>query len=138
MGSQFIYPQFLVVIGIVDLKQIWNQNETLSENIVVYFILSIQTQSVIKSLNGKKAIRSYSSHISIRTPLFFDHFYWVSIQTVPQDPVWPENRFMNTAKCWQTFNGFLQNYYFYYKEKLRVDKLASFTLAYKSFAVFVC
>ena len=61
-----------------------------------------------------------------------------NIQTDPQDPVWLENRFINTAKCWQTFYGFLQIYHSYYKEKLRIDKLDAITLAYKSFAVFVC
>ena len=36
------------------------------------------------------------------------------------------------------FYGFLQIYHSYYSEKLRVGKLASFTLAHKSLAVFVC
>ena len=35
------------------------------------------------------------------------------------------------------FYGFLQIYHSYFNEKLRADKLASFTLAYKSSAVFV-
>ena len=34
--------------------------------------------------------------------------------------------------------GYFIIYHSYYNEKLRVDKLASFTLAYKSLAVFVC
>ena len=50
--------------------------------------------------------------------------------------MWFEHLFVNTAKCWQDY-GFLQIYHSYYNEKSRVDKLASFTLAYKSFAVFV-
>ena len=49
----------------------------------------------------------------------------------------PWTPFRGTAKFWQTFYGFLQIYHSYYNEKLRVDKLASFTLAYKSLAVFV-
>ena len=61
-----------------------------------------------------------------------------NIQTDPQDPLWLENSFINTANCWQTFYSFLKIYYSYYKEKLKVNKLASITLAYKSFAVFVC
>ena len=48
--------------------------------------------------------------------------------------MWLENLFGNTAKCWQTFYGFLQIYHSYYNEKSRVDKLASFTLAYKGLA----
>ena len=41
------------------------------------FLLSIQIQSVIKSLNGKKNIRNSSSQSAMKTPLFFDHFYLV-------------------------------------------------------------
>ena len=52
------------------------------------------------------------------------------------DPVWLDNFLVNTAKCWQTFYDFLQIYHSYYNKQLRVDKLASFTLAYKSLAVF--
>ena len=51
--------------------------------------------------------------------------------------MWLENRFANTAKCWQTFYDFLLIYHSYYNEKLRVDKLASFTPPYKSFALLV-
>ena len=36
-----MYPQFFVVIGMVDLKQILNQNESLSESIIVL------TQSIL-------------------------------------------------------------------------------------------
>ena len=42
------------------------------------FLLSIQIQSVIKSINGKKDIRNCSSHSLIKAPLCFDHFYLVS------------------------------------------------------------
>ena len=38
--------------------------------------------------------------------------------------MWLENFSVNTAKCWQTFYGFLQIYHSYHNEKLRVDKLA--------------
>ena len=93
---------------------------------------------MIKSLNAKKNIRNCSSHSSINTPLRFDYFYLVSISTYPQDPVWLKNHFVNTGKSWQAFYVFLQIYHFYYNEKLRVDKLASFTIGYKILAVFVC
>ena len=35
--------------------------------------------------------------------------------------MWFENLSLNTAKCWQTFHGFLQIYHSYYNKKLRVD-----------------
>ena len=56
--------------------------------------------------------RNCSSHSLIKAPLCFDNFYLVSIQTDPQYPVWLENLIVNTAKSWQTFNGFLQIYHF--------------------------
>ena len=34
--------------------------------------------------------------------------------------MWLENCFLSTAKCWQTFNGFLQIYHSYYNKKLLV------------------
>ena len=74
----------------------------------------------------------------MKTPLCFDNFSLVFDLTDPQDPVWLENVFVNTAKCRQTFYGYLQIYNSHYNEKLRVDKLASFTLAYKSLAIFIC
>ena len=86
----------------------------------------------------KNKIRNCSSHSSIKVPLCFYYFYSISFFTDPQDPVWPENVFINAAKCWQMFYGLLQIYHYYYIEKLRVDKLASFTLSYKSLTVFVC
>ena len=51
--------------------------------------------------------------------------------------MWLEQLVVNTSNCWQTFYGFPQLYHSYFNEKLRVDKLASFTLAYQSLAVFV-
>ena len=90
---------------------------------------------MIKSLNGKKIIRNCSFHSSINTPLCFDYFYLVSISTYPQDPVWLKNHFVNTAKSWQTFYGFLQIYHSYY---IPTFLLASFTIGYKILAVFVC
>ena len=42
-----------------------------------------------------------------------------------------------TAKHWQTYYSFLQVYHSYYNKNLRLDKLASFTLALKSLVVFV-
>ena len=61
-----------------------------------------------------------SSCSSIKPALCLDHFYLVSIETDPQDPVW-----------FETFYGFLQIYHSYYNKKLKLDKLASFMLAYK-------
>ena len=40
--------------------------------------------------------------------------------------MWLKYFSVNTAKCWQTFNGFLQFYHSYYNEELRIDELASF------------
>ena len=71
------------------------------------------------------------SGLGLTDTLVFDRFK----QTLAKDPVWLENFFVNTAKCWQTFYGFLQIYHSYYNEKLRVDKLASFALAYKSLVI---
>ena len=62
----------------------------------------------------------------------------LNLNRPPQDPVRPENRFVNTAKRSLMFYNFLQIYHSYYNEKLRVDKLASFAIGYKTFAVFVC
>ena len=62
----------------------------------------------------------------------------MQFEHILQDPVLLENRFVNTVKSCETFYGFLQIYHSHCNKKLRVDKLASFMLACKSFAVFVC
>ena len=96
-----------------------------NSNCIYYpFLLSTQIQSVIKSLNGKQYKKLLLSQFDKKS-LCFDHFYLVFDLNRPQGSMWLENFFVSTAKCWQTFNGFLQMYHSCYNEKLRVDKLAS-------------
>ena len=100
------------------------------------FPLSIQIQSVIKSLNEKKHEKLVFSKFDKNTIMLWSILLSFNLNR-PQESVWLENRFVNTAKCWQTFYGFLQIYHSYYNKQLRADTLVSFTLACKSFAVFV-
>ena len=82
------------------------------------FLLSVQIQLVIKSANRKRNIRNCSSHSSITTPLCFDHFYLVSIQTDPQDIVWLENRFVKTQQMLSEVLPFSTNLPFLLQRKV--------------------